>query len=244
MKALKDAQDAFGHALLDCLEGRGGEEIIERSDGYIDLSAAAAAYFAEPTGDEREAADLALGRVLDIGCGAGRFALYLQSRGHEVVAVDISPLAVEVCRRRGVIDTRVLSITEVNSRLGRFDTILMMGNNFGLFGSASQTRRLLRRFARRTTASGRIIAQTLDPYQTEDAFHLAYQARNRARKRMSGQIRLRARYKGYTTPWFDYLFVSEAELAELLQGSVWQVSQVMRSTSPAYTVVLEKRVVA
>jgi methylase of polypeptide subunit release factors len=39
---------------------------------------------------------------VDIGCGAGRLALYLQARGHEVVAIDISPLAVKTCMKRGV----------------------------------------------------------------------------------------------------------------------------------------------
>ncbi len=77
----------------------------------------------------------ARGRVLDIGCGAGRHALYLQKRGFEVVAIDISPLAVDVCRRRGVNDVRLMSITEADSNLGPFDTILMMGANFGLFAN-------------------------------------------------------------------------------------------------------------
>jgi len=40
-RVLRDTEDAFGHALMDHLEHGRGAEIIERSDGYIDLSAAA-----------------------------------------------------------------------------------------------------------------------------------------------------------------------------------------------------------
>jgi len=37
-------------------------------------------------------------RVLDIGCGLGRHAVYLAGRGFEVVATDAAPSAIEKCR--------------------------------------------------------------------------------------------------------------------------------------------------
>ncbi len=40
------------------------------------------------------------GPALDLGCGAGQVALHLQGPGCEVVGIDVSPRAVEVCRRR------------------------------------------------------------------------------------------------------------------------------------------------
>ncbi|MFJ7629212.1 class I SAM-dependent methyltransferase [Streptomyces sp. NPDC097595] len=43
---------------------------------------------------------IAPGRVLDLGCGAGRNALYLASRGFEVDAVDLSPVAIAWARER------------------------------------------------------------------------------------------------------------------------------------------------
>ena len=41
---------------------------------------------------------------------------------------------------------RVLSITGVSARLGRFDTIVTFGNDCGLFGGPRRARWLLRRF--------------------------------------------------------------------------------------------------
>jgi hypothetical protein len=71
-----------------------------------------------------------------------RVALELQARGREVVGIDSSPLAVEVARRRGVRDARVLPFEQVGPALGRFDTVVMYGNNFGLFGGEAKARRL------------------------------------------------------------------------------------------------------
>ena len=55
-----------------------------------------------------------------------------------------------------------------------------------------------------------------------------------------GQIRMRVRYKGYRTPWFDYLFVSEAELHGLVQGTGWRAAEILRSEGAVYAAVLEK----
>lgn len=45
-----------------------------------------------------EVTDLAPGRALDVGCGEGADAIWLAQRGWDVVAVDVSPLAVERAR--------------------------------------------------------------------------------------------------------------------------------------------------
>src|SRR5439155_545816 len=74
------------------------------------------------------------GRVLDVGCGGGCVCLHLQERGQDVVGIDVSPGAIEVCRRRGVRDVRLLSIDDVDHSLGQFDTVVMLGNNIGLLG--------------------------------------------------------------------------------------------------------------
>ena len=71
---LTQLEDAYGAAILDHWRGKGGYEIVERDDGWIDYSEGPPAYFAEYddwTLRQREAIGLARGRVLDIGCGAG-----------------------------------------------------------------------------------------------------------------------------------------------------------------------------
>ena len=47
---------------------------------------------------ERDAMRLVRGRVLGLGCGPGRHALYLQKNGHDVVGLDASPTQVALAR--------------------------------------------------------------------------------------------------------------------------------------------------
>jgi 2-polyprenyl-3-methyl-5-hydroxy-6-metoxy-1,4-benzoquinol methylase len=243
-RALTDAQDAFGHAVWDHFHGQKAFEIIERSDGRFDISGGPAVYLDVDRWGSHELAALehAHGRVLDIGCNAGRHALYLQQRGLDVLGVDISPLAIAVAKKRGLASAEVQSIEELSADLGAFDTILMLGNNFGLFGNAAKARRLLRRFKTMTRPGATLIVETLNVYETKDPDHLQYLAANRAQGRMSGQIRMRARYKRFVTPWFDYLMVSPAEMETLLAGTGWRVAKRYQGPGahPVYTAILER----
>jgi len=241
--ALRAHQDAYGRLLLDAFEGRRPIEVVERDDGFLTGSAVAPDNYFAPfrrwPRHQRQAMRLIRGRVLDIGCGAGRVALHLQERGQEVVAIDVSPLAVEISQRRGVRDARVLSITDVDQRVKTIDTIVMMGNNFGLLESTRRAKALLRRFGSIGSPRRRIVAEVLDPYATDDPDHLAYHERNRERGRLPGQARIRIRHRHFATPWFDYLFVSPAELQTLIADTGWSLKQTIPSSGGLYVAVLE-----
>jgi 2-polyprenyl-3-methyl-5-hydroxy-6-metoxy-1,4-benzoquinol methylase len=102
---LKDGQDAYGHQLYDFFKGRPVVEVVERDDGLIDPSETLPKYYLSEYKDwnsrEKIAAHYVRGRVLDVGSGGGRWSLFLQKKGHEVLGIDISPLAVKVCKERG-----------------------------------------------------------------------------------------------------------------------------------------------
>jgi SAM-dependent methyltransferase len=236
-------RDAFGHALLDCYQGKEAQIVIERDDGNLDVSAEPEIYFQE-YGEwrvyEQKAMKLVSGRVLDLGSGAGRHSLYLQSLGHDVLALDNSPLAIEVVKSRGVQNSVVLPVTQVCSKLGVFDTILMMGNNFGLVANRRRARWLFRRFHSITSGEAKIIATSLDPHTTDDPVHLAYHRWNRQRGRLVGQVRIRVRYRNYIGSWFDYLLVSREDMEELIDDTGWQVRRVITSDEPVYAAIIEK----
>jgi SAM-dependent methyltransferase len=232
--------------ILDALEDERGdvEEIVERDDGFVMASRFGPAGYLAPyrrwPSRQRRAMRLVRGRVLDVGCGAGRVALHLQERGLEVVSIDTSPGAVEASRRRGVRDARVLSLDDVDESLGPFDTVVMLGNNLGLLGGEAKARRVLRRLHRLTSDRGRIVGETLNAHDTDDPVHLRYHERNRARGRLPGQIRIRVRYRDLATPWFDYLFVSPDELRKLVEGTGWRIARLLDAEETLYVAVLEK----
>ncbi len=240
---MKKHQDAYGRELWDHYKGKGGYEIVERDDGYVDISSGPTAYFLPPKewGPHiRKAIAHARGRVLDVGCGAGRHSLYLQKKRHDVLGIDTSPLAVKVSRARGVKKVKLLPVTKVSARLGTFDTIVMFGNNFGLFESKKRAKWLLGRFRSITSDSARIIVESADPYDTTNPCHLSYHRLNRRRGRMPGQLKIRVRYQTYITPWFDYLLVSPREMERLLKGTGWRVAKTFRSKGSAYAAVIER----
>lgn len=241
---LKEQEDAYGHMLLDLVDGRPVVEIIERDDGYIVPGALASEYtlpYERWASHQRAVVDRARGRVLDVGCGAGRFCLALQERGHPVVGIDASPGAVEACRRRGVQDVRPVALEEVDTSLGTFDTVVMMGNNFGLFGSPAGLRSGLERLASVTAPDALLYAEAVDPHATTDPHHLRYHRANRDAGRLAGQLRIRIRYMGWASPWFDLLLVSAEELDTLLADTRWTlVDTIPAEAGPVRVVVLGK----
>ena len=104
-----------------------------------------------------------------------------------------------------------------------------------------RARWLLRRFYRMTAFPARIIAASNDVYHTDSPYHLAYQAYNRERGRMPGQIRMRVCYQMYRSPWFDYLMVSKDEMNDMLDGTGWQVKQFIDSPGAIYVAIIEKK---
>jgi SAM-dependent methyltransferase len=243
---MKKDTDGYGALLLSSLKtgGHGMFEIVERVDGFIASSNWPPRYFSDYaswTKRERQAINLAKGRVLDIGCGAGRFSLHLQQRGFDVTGIDSSRGAVKVCKLRGVKNAQLRSIDEIGKfKPASFDTVIMMGNNFGLFSGFKKAKRLLMQLHAITSAEGQIIAETVDPYLTSEKLHLAYQRRNRAQGRMSGQLRIRIRHQNVSGAWFDYLLVSQKKMEQILDGTGWRISKILPDKGPGYTAVMVK----
>jgi SAM-dependent methyltransferase len=91
-------EDAYGQAMLDHFHGKDAWEIIEREDGFFSIGAGPELYFSEFEDwrtVEQQAMGFVRGRVLDVGCGAGRVMLYLRDKGYDVEAASEDPVLAE-----------------------------------------------------------------------------------------------------------------------------------------------------
>lgn len=240
--ALNPEEDALGQMIWACYKGRKVFQIVERDDGLIN-AVTPKRYFSDyehwhPI--EQEAMEFVKGKVLDIGCGAGRHSLYLQNKGFGVLGIDISPLATKVCKLRGLKKAKIMSIEDVNFKPNSFDTIIMLGGNFGLFGSFKQARKLVKRFHKMTSGNALIIADTRDPFKTDNPDHLEYHKLNKKKGRMGGQVKIRVRFEKYVGRWFDYLMVSREEMKEILKGTGWKVKEFIDPDESGYVAIIEK----
>lgn len=234
--------DAFGQMLLDCLEDGGANgsvpQIVERSDGLIEVSPAAH-YFA-PFGQWRPIdqwlIDSAQGRTVDVGCGTGRHSLELQQRGLDVVALDNSLFAIEVCRRLGVHETVVAALDGYRpDKL--VDSFLMIGNNIGLLESPSRGTDLLNQMAAYAVPGAALLGTFLDASDTDEPLYLAYHELNLSQGRRAGQMTLRIRHKRMASPWFEYYMPSVDELEEMIAPTRWRLRE-HRAEGATHAVIL------
>ncbi len=162
-------KDLFGQALLDYQKGLFTEDIIT-STSISDEDILPVSYLFRTFKDmpklEQKALRLAKGSVLDVGCGAGSHSLYLQNKGFQVKAIDISKNAIEVCKLRGVKQAEVKSLLNETET---FNTILLMMNGTGVFQKLSKLSKYLNHLKSLLKPNGQILMDSSDiKYMYED----------------------------------------------------------------------------
>ena len=109
---------------------------------------------------EKKALQLSKGKILDVGCGAGSHSLYLQEKGFDVTAIDISPNAIKACELRGLKNARVHNVLEVENET--FDTIFLLMNGTGIFGTLADTSKYLQKLKLLLNPNGQILIDSSD----------------------------------------------------------------------------------
>jgi SAM-dependent methyltransferase len=162
-------KDLFGKALLDYQNGRYSEDIIT-STNISEEDDLPLPYlfreFKEMPKLEQKALKLAKGSVLDVGCGAGSHSLYLQEKGFQVTAIDISKGAIEVAKQRGVLHAEVKNILDESEK---FDTMLLLMNGTGIFQELVEVSKYLTHLKSLLNPNGQILIDSSDiKYMYED----------------------------------------------------------------------------
>lgn len=162
-------KDLFGKALRDYYNNNYTEDLIT-STNISGNDRLPVPYlfrvFSEMPVLEQKALQLAKGRILDVGCGSGSHSLYLQEKGFEIKAIDISEGAVEVAKNRGVKQVELKALLEETET---FDSILLLMNGTGIFQELSQIMVYLEHLKSLLSANGQILIDSSDiQYMYED----------------------------------------------------------------------------
>ena len=156
-------KDLFGKAILDYQTNNSPEDLItETSISEADEMSVAYLFrsYAEMPKLEQKALQLANGKVLDVGCGAGSHALYLQEKGIDVTAIDISANAIKACELRGLKNAKVQDIMQLEG--DKFDTILLLMNGAGMCRKLKNIPNFLQKLKALLTDEGQILVDSSD----------------------------------------------------------------------------------
>ena len=157
-------KDLFGKAILDFQTNNSPEDLItETSISEADEMSVAYLFrsYNEMPKLEQRALQLAKGKVLDVGCGAGSHSLTLQNdRNLEVTSIDISHNAIQACQLRGLKNTKVQDVMTLENE--KFDTILLLMNGTGIFGTLKETPKFLQKLKSLLNPNGQILIDSSD----------------------------------------------------------------------------------
>ena len=154
--------DLLGHSLLDYQNGdRSSDVYVQTNISHREYLSRAHFFrsFSQMIPIEQQALTLSQGRTLDVGAGTGSHVLYLQEKGIEAIALDVSPSAIEICKQRGV---RVAICCDILQYEGQADTILMLMNGIGLCQKLSLLDTYLQKLKTLLTPHGQILLTSTD----------------------------------------------------------------------------------
>lgn len=187
---------------------------------------------------DRLSLDRCRGRILDVGAGAGRHALALQERGHDVMAIDLSPICVALCKARGVDNVRRLDVmalaSEAEEPIGRFDTIFFGMQTIGVAGGVVALGRLLARLTDLLAPDGELIVDS-------SALREAWEGDQSDTTPSRGEIVLSMRYRGWFGERFPWLYLAQDDLEEVAAGAGFEMEKLGSVESGEYLAALRPR---
>ena len=199
-------KDLFGKAIFDYQTNNSPENLVtETSISEADEMDVAYLFrsYAEMPKLEQKAMQICQGKILDVGCGAGSHALYLQDNGFDISVIDISEKAIETCKLRGLKKSKVQNILNLEDE--KFDTILLLMNGTGIFETLKQTSKYLQKLKSLLNNGGQIVLDSSDIIymfdQNEDGSYLV------PTDSYYGELTFSVAYKKETEQPFSWLYL-------------------------------------
>ena len=157
-------KDLMGRAIWDYFYQENPED-LQTETSISELDDLPVSYlfrtYKEMNALEQKALDLSLGKVLDVGAGAGSHAVYLQNdKKLKVTALDISPKSIEICKARGLKNAVCEDFLKFSG--DKFDTILLLMNGTGIFQNLAKIDQYLQKLKTLVAENGQILIDSTD----------------------------------------------------------------------------------
>ena len=167
---------------------------------------------------EQKALELCNGLTLDIGAGAGSHSLYLQEKGIDVTALDISEKCCEVALDRGVKKVFSTDFFDLNTE-EKFDTLLLLMNGIGICEDIFGFPIFLERAKNLLNPNGQIIFDSSDiAYMfDEDEF---------PEDKYYGEFICAYGYKKQKTDWFSWLYLDFDSMQKIASEKGWKAEKI------------------
>ena len=208
--------DVFGKALQDQFNN-GATDTLWLNNSYDEPEEMPVDIFfrteEEMPDIELEAMDLCEGKVLDVGGGAGSHALILQERGFEVTALDISPVAVDIMRSRGL--KNVFEGDIFNYQGEKFDTLLFLMNGIGLTGTIEGFKTYLGHAKSLLNEGGQLL------FDSSDITYL-YEDTEMPADKYYGEVAYQYEYKSEKGEWFNWVYIDPQLLKKIARENGWE----------------------
>lgn len=185
---------------------------------------------------EQQALQMAHGRILDVGAGAGCHSLCLQEMEKNVTAIDISPLSVETMTSRGVHDARLKDFWSVEEC---YDTILMLMNGIGIVGKLNELPRFFDHLQQLLSDGGQLLLDSSDIcYLFEDEEEGIIELPGGA---YYGELEYQMQYKAIKGDAFPWLYIDFETLAEAADAHGFTAEMIQMGSHYDYLARLVKK---
>jgi len=229
--------DPIGCAISEFSEKNAAENIIVYSDlcddDVIPVNYLFRSFDAMPD-LEKTALNLCLGKILDVGAGAGCHSVILKKKGLDVTSIDTSKGAVDFMQKASL-NTKQISILDFSGT--QFDTILILMNGIGLAGTMDQLQPFLLHLKSLLNTNGKIYCDSSDLsylYMEDDGSMLID-----LNGKYYGEMKFNMKYKDIESGWFPWLYIDFENLQDHALAVGLKCTLVQESENYCFLVCLE-----
>ena len=221
-------KDLMGRAIWDYFYQENPED-LQTETSISELDDLPVSYlfrnYKEMNALEQKALDLSLGKVLDVGAGAGSHALYLQNdKKLKVTALDISPRSIEICKARGLENAVCEDFLKFSG--DKFDTILLLMNGTGIFQNLAKIDQYLQKLKTLVAENGQILIDSTDilyMYDQDEDGGVLVPATG-----YYGELDYYLHYKGESEEPMKWLYLDFNTLKNAAQANGFKIQKVLQ----------------